>query len=182
MSVSHFMSWIGGVDLFSSTPGAGQPNVIVHVARTVTTPVGSAPSGLIFFQPEPDQPPLFAGFVSAEPAVGAYFGPHIFAGTPFENMPLLTAQIEITETPSIVSAKVVIPGYTIEVGLSALEPLQKVDRPAGAPFPFTQQGVESHAAAESLRINGETIALSPLPYSAEMGGSSVWAPGGTYTR
>lgn len=36
------------------------------------------------------------GFVVQDETIGAYFGPHIFAGTPFESAPVLAAQIEVT--------------------------------------------------------------------------------------
>lgn len=42
MSVKQWMSWDGGVDLVAVTSaGLSMPNVIVHVARMVHTPVGS---------------------------------------------------------------------------------------------------------------------------------------------
>jgi hypothetical protein len=182
MSITNFMSWVGGVDLFATTPGSTQPNVIVHVARAVTTPLGTAPSGLVFFQPDASQPPLFAGFVCTDAKLGAYYGPNIFAGTPFENMPVLEAEIEITETESLATATLKIEGFVIETTLSEFGPMEKIERPLGAPMPFTQQGVEAHARKATLKINGEEIALSALLYSLESGGSSVWSPGGTYTR
>ncbi len=182
MSITNFMSWVGGVDLFATTPGTTQPNVIVHVARAVTTPLGTAPSGLVFFQPDGNKPPLFAGFVCTDVKLGAYYGPKIFAGTPFENMPVLEAEIEITETEGLATATLKIEGFVIETTLSEFGPMEKIERPTGAPMPFTQQGVEAHARNVTLKINGEEIALSALPYSLEMGGSSVWSPGGTYTR
>ena len=182
LPVTNFMSWIGGVDLFAATPGSAQPNVIVHLARSVTTPVGAAPSGLVFFQPDAGARPLFAGFVCSDETVGAYFGPKIFAGTPFETMPVLKAEIEIVETAKTASATVRFGSFTIEIALSEFEPLERIDRPMGAPMPFYQQGVEAHARKATLKIDGEEIALSALPYSREMGGSSVWSPGGTYTR
>jgi hypothetical protein len=182
LPIAQFMSWIGGVDLFAATPGSAQPNVIVHLAREVTTPVGTAPSGLVFFQPDPGQPPLFAGFVSSDPKVGAYFGPKIFAGTPFESLPVLQATIEIEETETAASATIRFEGFEIAVTLSGFGPLQRIDRPVGAPMPFYQQGVECHATECALTVNGESIALVSLPYSLENGGSSVWSPGGTYSR
>jgi len=48
------MSWEGGVDLVGATsPEAQQPNVIVHVARLVHTPAGSAPAGMLLYHPPP---------------------------------------------------------------------------------------------------------------------------------
>ncbi len=45
MNVKHWMAWEGGVDFCGVTPSAvSQSNVIVHVARMVHTPIGSAPS------------------------------------------------------------------------------------------------------------------------------------------
>ena len=176
LSITEFMSWIGGVDLFAATPGSSQPNVIVHLARAVTTPVGTAPSGMVFFQPDPGQPPLFAGFVSSEPEVAAYFGPKIFAGTPFETLPVLPATIEIVETETAASATIRFDGFEIAVTLSGFGPLQRIDRPVGAPMPFYQQGVECHATECALTVNGKNIALASLPYSLENGGSSVWSP------
>ena len=182
MSVTNFMSWIGGVDLFAATPGSPQPNVIIHLARAVTTPMGTAPSGLVFFQPDAAKPPLFAGFVCSDTKLGAYYGPKIFAGTPFEKMPVLKAKIEIIETEKMAMAKLKIAGFVIETQISDFGPLEKIERSMGAPMPFAQQGVEAHARKASLKINGKEVALSALPYSSEMGGSSVWSPGGTYSR
>ena len=182
LPVTQFMSWIGGVDLFASTPGSAQPNVIVHLARSVTTPLGTAPSGLVFFQPDSSKPPKFAGFVSSDPKIGAYFGPKIFAGTPFEKMPVLKAKIEIVETAKMVSAKVSFENFIIETMLSDFDSLQKIDRTMGSPMPFYQQGVEMHAKKAVLKINGKKIEINQLPYTPENGGSSVWSPGGTYTR
>ena len=182
MNELDYMSWIGGVDLFAATSGASQPNAIVHVARMVTTPLGAAPSGLVFFQPDPNAPPLFFGFVCTDPELGAYYGPKIFAGTPFEAAPVLPATIEITETSTLATARVVIEGFTVDTTLSDFGPMQRIDRSIGAPMPFTQQGVEAEARQATLTINGEPIALTALPYAREFGGSSVWSPGGTYTR
>ncbi|MGC4045814.1 MAG: hypothetical protein QM758_18645 [Armatimonas sp.] len=182
MSELNYMSWIGGVDLFAATSGSSQPNAIVHVARAVTTPLGTAPSGLIFFHPDPNAPPLFYGFICTDPEIGAYYGPKIFAGTPFENAPVLPATIEITETPTIATARVTIEGYVIETTLTGFGPMQRIDRGIGTPMPFTQQGVEAEASEIALIVNGEPIALTALPYSIELGGASVWSPGGTYTH
>jgi len=96
MPLSAWMSWEGGVDLVGATsPEAQQPNVIVHVARLVHTPAGSAPAGMLLYHPPPESPPVCAGFVSPDPVVGAYFGPNVFAGTPFEGLPVVTAEIEV---------------------------------------------------------------------------------------
>ena len=182
MNIKEYMSWIGGVDLMAKTPGAAQPNVVVHIGKVVTTPLGSAPAGLVFYQPDPLAPPAFFGFVCPDPALGAYFGPKIFAGTPFENAPNLTAKITVTENGATVSSVVEIEGFRIETTLSQLAPLRAIDRPFGAPMPFRQQGIEAAAGAATLKINGVEIELELPAYSHELGGTGVWAPVGVYSR
>lgn len=50
MAYENWMAWEGGVDLIAKTSGdLAMPNVIVHVARMVHTPVGSAPAGMLFY-------------------------------------------------------------------------------------------------------------------------------------
>lgn len=183
MAVERYMSWEGGVDLASSTdPQAAQPNVILHVARMVHTPVGSAPSGLIFFQPDPAAPPAVWGFVSADAAVGAYFGPHIFAGTPFESAPVLEATIEITEElPGAVKARITTGEWVFETRLSQLSALEAVNRPVQA-LPFLQQGLEAAAGATEVVVNGEAVTVY-VPETGMSGGpGAVWAPCGLYAR
>lgn len=184
MRVTQWMSWEGGVDLVATTvSGSEQPNVIVHIARLVHTPVGSAASGMVFFQPDPTQPPAFMGFVSTDPTVSAYFGPNIFAGTPFEQAPALTATIEITASlPDSVGVRVTIDGFVIETKLAQLGPLEQVHRAFGDPLPFTQQVLEAAASEQSLTINGETITIYPIPVGLSGGASAVWAPAGIYSR
>src|ERR1700712_574809 len=105
--MQQWMSWEGGVDLVAATaPGLPMPNVIVHVARVVHTPIGSAPAGLLFWQPDPAAPPAIMGFICTSVAIGKYFGPSIFAGTPFENAPVLEAAIAIEMDGDVGSAKI----------------------------------------------------------------------------
>lgn len=188
MTVEHWMSWEGGVDLIALTAdnAAGQmPNIILHVARMVHTPVGSAPSGMILWQPNPQAPPQIAGFLSSNPQVGAYFGPHIFAGTPFENAPVLDATIEITSDAESASARVTIGDIVFESHLSEIGPLQLIQRApgeGGSMMPFAQQGLEGTAQNATLKVNGEDVPLI-LP-GATMSGApaALWAPCGTYAR
>ena len=183
MAIENWMAWEGGVDLVGFTqPGAETPNVIMHVARMVHTPVGSAPSGMIFWQPDASAPPLLAGFVSENPEVGAYFGPHIFAGTPFENAPALDAKIEIwTELPHGVGARVTVGDMIFESHMSEIGDMEQVNRAAGF-MPFTQQGVEAGAERATLRLNGEEIALT-LPEETMTGAAAAcWSPCGIYAR
>jgi len=88
-NVTNWMSWESGIDLVAVTaPYLQMPNVIVHLGCMVNTPAGNAPSGMIFWQPNPAALPEVMGFVSTDETVGKYFGPHIFADTPFENAPI----------------------------------------------------------------------------------------------
>jgi hypothetical protein len=185
MTVSNWMSWEGGVDLVGSTiPGSDVPNLIVHVARIVHTPVGSAPSGMVLFQPDSQQPPLFMGFASSDLLVGDYFAPHIFADTPFASAPTLQAKIIIDSShlPRSVSAHVCIPGYDIEVEFGTLGNAMTIDRAIGSPLPFSQQGLEATATDVSLKINAKKIEFHLLPMSITGGASAVWSPAGIYAR
>lgn len=167
----------------TTVPGGAQPNVIVHIGRIVHTPLGSAASGMVFYQPDPSAAPLFMGFVSTDPQIGAYFGPNIFAGTPFESAPVLEAKIEVfTALPDSVGVRVSIPGFEIETTLSDLGPLELVERPFGAPLPFVQQGVEAAAGQMTLTLNGENIAIYPVPVGLAGGPSASWSPTGVYSR
>ena len=182
--INHWMSWEGGVDLVAVTqPGLTMPNVIVHVARMVHTPVGSAPAGLIFFQPDPTKPPAVMGFISTDPHVGAYFGPKIFAGTPFENAPVITAQIEInTQVAGEVSAKITIAGQVFQTRLTGLKPAELISRAPSAMPPFWQQGLESVASAAELTVNGSPVAIIVPPVGISGGPAAVFAPAGVYAR
>jgi hypothetical protein len=184
--ISKWMSWEGGVDFAGSTvEGATEPNIIVHVARMVHTPVGSAPSGMIVYQPNPKKPPVFMGFVSTNSTVGKYFGGNIFAGTPFEKAPkILASQISIDASNSKdkVSSKIKIPGYVIETQLSGIESVEKIDRAMGSPMPFAQQGLEATATKVSLKINGKSVKVHLLPQGIGGGASAVWSPTGMYAR
>jgi hypothetical protein len=184
MQVSHWMSWEGGVDLVATTvAGSTQPNVIVHIGRIVHTPLGSAASGLVFYQPDPSAAPAFMGFVSTDPQIGAYFGPNIFAGTPFESAPVLEAQIEVfTALPDSVGVRIKIEGFAIETQLSQLGPLENISRALGAPLPFTQQGLEAAAGTLQLWINGDSIPIYPVPVGISGGACATWSPAGIYTR
>jgi hypothetical protein len=185
MTLNHWMSWVDGVDLVGSTiPGSTQPNVIVHVARLVHTPVGSAPSGMILFQPDLAQAPLFMGFVSTDLHVGNYFAPKIFADTPFATAPTLEAKIIIdtAHLPNSVSSHILIAGYEIEAGFSNLGNLDSIDRAIGSPLPFSQQGLEAAATQVSLKINGKPIDIHLLPMGITGGAAAVYSPAGIYAR
>jgi hypothetical protein len=177
------MSWENGVDLSASTIPDGPPNVIVHLARTVHTPVGSASAGLVLFHPDADAAPQCFGFVCDNPVVGAYFGAHIFRDTPFESAPHLAATFEWDfETKGQVSAQVSIQGLVVKSTLSQLASAVLVSHEAGSPLPFAQAGIEAAAGKMSLEINGENIPIYPPGGSLTGGANAAWAPCGFYAR
>jgi hypothetical protein len=182
-NVTKWMSWEGGVDLVAVTsPELQMPNVIVHIARMVNTPVGNAPSGMIFWQPDPAAMPAVMGFVSTDATVGAYFGPHIFAGTPFEAAPVLDASFDITINAGSAYAKCVVGGYTFELEMSDFSAPYLINREPAAMPPFYQQGVEMVSSKISLKINGEPISIIIPPVGISGGPASVVSPNGVYAR
>lgn len=183
MSFQQWMSWEGGVDLVASTTaGLAMPNVIVHVARMVHTPFGSAPSGMIFWQPDPTAAPEAFGFVSADPAVGAYFGKNIFAGTPFENAPVIQADIRICISAGEAAARVGIPGFLFETTLHDLGGHELIHRAPSAAAPFHQQGLEAASPRATLKVNGVEVPLVLPPAGITGGPPAVLAACGSYAR
>ena len=182
-SLENWMSWEGGVDLVAKTDvGLEMPNVIVHVARMVHTPVGSSPSGIVFWQPDPAAPPLVCGFVSGDPAVGAYFGKHIFAGTPFEGAPAIIGSIAICISGTEAAARVEVPGFVFETKLETLSDTTMIDRAPAPTSPFRQQGLEAAAATATLKVNGVPVSISIPPVSMTGGPCAVLSACGVYAR
>lgn len=178
------MNWEGGVDLVACTEaGLAMPNVILHVARQVNTPMGSAPAGMIFWQPDPAAPPQAMGFVSTDAAVGAYFGPQIFRGTPFENAPVVTARLGVcTDYPTTVSSRLEVPGFVFEVTMTKLAAAERISRAPGGMTPFTQDVVEAVAGTVELKVNGRVVPLIIPPVGISGGPAAVYAACGFYTR
>lgn len=182
-SLKRWMSWEGGVDLVACTQaGLAMPNVIVHLARIVHTPVGSAASGMIFFQPDPAVAPLVMGFVSHNPEVGHYFGPKIFAGTPFEQAPVLDAWIEIDVSATHVGATVTAGGHVVRTRLEGLGELGLIQRAPGGMTPFHQQGLEAVASSARLWVDGNEVSIIVPPVGISGGPAAVFAPTGIYAR
>jgi len=182
-NVTKWMSWEGGIDLVAVTSADLQtPNVIVHLGRMVHTPVGSAASGMVLWQPDPQAPPAVMGFVSTEAEVGKYFGPNIFAGTPFEQAPVLDALIEIGICADKAHAKCEVGGYVFEVEMGGLSEPYLIDRQPAAMPPFHQQGVEIQAGKVTLRINGKEIPILIPPVGISGGPAAVVSPNGVYAR
>jgi hypothetical protein len=181
--VNNWMSWEGGVDLVALTSADLQmPNVIIHLGRMVHTPVGSAPSGMILWQPDPNAMPLVFGFVGTDETVGAYFGPKIFAGTPFENAPVLKAEIDIHFENGNAYAKCITGDFTFEMEMGDLSAPYLIDRKPSAMPPFYQQGVEQHARKVNLKVNGKTVDIIIPPVGISGGPASVVSPNGVYAR
>ncbi len=180
--IQNWMAWEGGVDLVAMTSAELKtPNLILHVARMVHTPVGSAPSGLLFWQPKPDEAPQIMGFVSTDATVGAYFGPHIFAGTPFENAPILLAEMSFEIAETFVAARIVVDGFVFESRLANLQNPQTIQREIGA-MPFKQSGIEAIANEVTLKVNGENVDLVVPEIGISGGAGAVFAPCGIYAR
>lgn len=182
-TVSKWMSWEGGIDLVAVTsPDLQMPNVIVHLGRMVNTPAGNAASGMVLWQPDTTAAPLVMGFVSTDDTVGKYFGPNIFAGTPFEHAPVLNAIIEISIGETSAYAKCVTGGHTLEVEMSDFSDPYLISRAPSAMPPFHQQGVEIHARKATLKIDGEAIDIIIPPVGITGGPASVVSPNGVYAR
>jgi hypothetical protein len=181
--VKSWMSWEGGVDLVAATrEDVAMPNIIIHVARLVHTPEGSAPSGMVYYQPDPDAPPAAVGFVSTDPAVGGDFGPHIFAGTPFEQAPVVEATIEIESSAGRASSRVQMGGFLFEVEMTNLGELTHLNRAPGGMTPFTQDVIEAIAGSVTLKVNGEPVSIIIPPIGISGGAAAVFAAAGLYTR
>lgn len=182
-NVSKWMSWEGGIDLVAVTaPDLQMPNLIVHLGRMVNTPVGNAPSGMILWQPDPNAMPAVMGFVSTDNTVGNYFGPNIFAGTPFEQAPVLNASIDIDITAEKATSKCVVGDFTFEVEMSDFSAPYLINREPSAMPPFHQQGVEIHAQKVSIKINGQEIDIIVPSVGITGGPASVVSPNGVYAR
>ncbi len=182
-NVTKWMSWEGGIDLVAVTSAELQmPNIIVHLGRMVNTPAGNAPSGMILWQPDPNAAPVVMGFVSTDETVGNYFGANIFAGTPFEQAPVLTATIDIRIEAAKAVAVLVAGGHTFEVEMTDFSAPYLIDRKPSAMPPFYQQGVEIHAQKATLKVNGELINIIIPPVGITGGPASVVSPNGVYAR
>lgn len=181
--IKQWMSWEGGVDLVGLTQeNATMPNVIVHVARMVHTPVGSAPAGMILWQPDANAAPVVFGFVSTDAVVGEYFGANIFAGTPFEKAPVLEAVIHITQSGNQATARVETAGHVFEVSLTSLADAELIHRSPSEMSPFFQQGLERAAGAAQLSVDGASVAVTVPPVGISGGPAAVATPCGVYAR
>ena len=184
-AVTDWMSWEGGVDFVGMTKeGLQGPNVVFHLGRMVHTPFGSAASGMVLYQPDADKPPVVAGFVSTDAAVGAYFGPKIFVGTPFEKAPTSVAEIEIKydAAEKKATARCKIGDNTFEAELSDIGDPYLINRSPAPMTPFQQQGVEAKAGKVVFKVNGVEVPVTLPPVGLAGGPGAVWSATGVYAR
>jgi len=181
-NITKWMSWQGGVDLAAGYEGKEGSMILVHVAAMVHTPVGSAPSGMVLLQENAGEAPSLMGFISTKQEVADYFGPNVFAGTPFENAPGLVADIEVSQSVDSCSARVVVNGTELSVTMDNLAGAKRVSREANENAPFAQQVLERAAGNTSLTVNGESIAIAIPPQGASGEPVSAFTPAGIYSR
>jgi hypothetical protein len=176
------MSWEGGVDLVAMTDeNLPMPNVIVHIARTVHTPDGSAAAGMIRL-PNADGTTQIMGFVSTDKEIGDYFGANIFAGTPFENAPTIVGEINVEMNyPHSAKVTVKVANHEIVMELSDLGEVQPVNRQSPN-LPFHEAAFEAEAGAVSLIIDGEKLNVIVPPVGMSGGPAAVFSPAGMYSR
>jgi len=125
---------------------------------------------------------VIAGYVSANQQVGEYFGPNIFAGTPFEKAPVMTGTISVTSTDTTATAKAEVSGHVFEVEMTGLTAAAPIDRAAGSPMPFHQLGNEAPPGVVKVTVDGKPLQLT-VPANGMAGGpGAVWSPCGVYAR
>ncbi|MFZ4059583.1 MAG: hypothetical protein ACOYKE_15670, partial [Ferruginibacter sp.] len=131
---------------------------------------------------DPNAMPVVMGFVSSHADVGRYFGPNIFAGTPFEQAPVLEAKIDIRFDADKAVSTCVVGDYTFEVELSEFSAPYLINREPSAMPPFHQQGVEMSCGKVVLKVNGQVIPLILPPMGISGGPAAVVSPNGVYAR
>ncbi len=179
----QWMSWEAGVSLVGVTrAGLRSPDVQVHVARSVHTPVGSAPGGLVWWRPDPDAPPLIAGFVSTDPEVAAFLGPRLFAGTALEHAGALDAALAVVVGATSVTGRIQVGAHLFELELSELSPPSAIHRTPTPAAPYLQQGIEAVARRTRLKVDGAPVDIQPLPRAFDDGPGARWSPCGLYAR
>jgi hypothetical protein len=181
MKVLNWMSWEGGVDLVAlSNKNVEMPNVIVHIARMVHTPVGSAPSGMLLL-PNEDGTPKVMGFISTDQKVGDYFAKNVFAGTPFEAAPTIIGEIEVNINPNCAELHVKIPGFDVHLKLSDFGDLTRVNRQSPN-LPFHDDSLEAKANTVELTVNGVVTPVIVPPMGMSGGPAAVYSATGMYSR
>jgi hypothetical protein len=179
-----WMSWHQGVDAVLFTQeGLPMPNILIHTARMVHTPFGAAAAGMLIFNPDLAEQPKYFGFLCEEEQIGRYFGPYIFAGTPFEKAPMIKAKLEITaKFPTAARTKVTIGKDVIELNLSEFDDAQYYNRPVSDMTPFVQNVIEARAKKAEVKYNGKLIKTIMPPAGIGGGLPACFSPTGLYFR
>lgn len=182
VSITKWMSWEGGVDLVASTiENSAMPNVIVHFARMVHTPAGSAASGMLLL-PDASGAPKIMAFVSTDQTIGNYFAANVFAGTPFEQAPAMTGEISVEiDFPRAAKAIVKVRDFDVRLELSDFGELVRVNRQSPN-LPFSDDSLEAAARSIELIVNGEKMNIIVPPAGLSGGAPAVYAATGFYAR
>ncbi len=178
---TDFLAWTDGVDaMLKPSEDAPLPHVMVHTARTTSTPWGNAPGGMLLINPDMKEVPDFFGFVCAAEELGKYYGLKIFKGTPFENAPVFKGNIEMNITfPGNVSVRIEVAGHICELEMSDFEPAQYYNRDP-FPMPFRQNVVEAKAKSATFKWDGKIIG-GVLPKTGIGSGlPACYSPSGMY--
>ena len=178
---ADFLAWHDGVDaMLKPAPDAPLPNVLIHTARAVNTPIGICKGGMILMNPDNKDMPDFFGFVAEDPEMGKYFGPRIFKGTPFEGAPVYQAEMNFDiDFPQKVTCTVKADGHVIELELTGFDDAKYYHRPPV--MAFTQNVIEARAHEAVIRFDGNIIP-DQLPAEGLAGGlPACYAPAGLYT-
>ncbi len=177
---TDFLSWFDGIDaMLKPTPNAPLPNVLVHVARITKTPAGMTPGGMLLINPDNKEMPDLFGFICEDEELGNYYGPKIFKGTPFENAPVLKANISVqVDFPNKVSTRIEVAGHVIELELSEFDEAQYYNRAGG--MPFTQNVVEALAHKAVFTFDGRVLEGALPPDGIGGGLPAVYSPSGLY--
>ena len=178
------MSWSNGVDgaLFTQN-GLPMPNILIHTAQAVHTPLGTKAAGMIIFNPDLAAQPKYFGFICEDEQIGSYFGPHIFVGTPFEKAPAIRAKIEVSiDFPKSARTIVTIGSDVIELTLSDFDDAQYYNRPTTAMTPFIQNVIEANAKKVAVQYNHKTITVILPPQGIGGGLPACYSATGLYVR
>jgi len=173
MALNHWMSWESGMEVTAATAHEA-PSLVLHLARMLHTPVGSARGGMLLWQPDPRGAPLALCSVTTDSRVGDYCRSHIFAGTLFGNAPPVLGDISIEVHPDDVFARIDIPGFIFELRLSGIATPALSDSLPTPSSPCHQKAIRSEIHRTTLKLNGRTVDLA----SAE----SIFSPCGFKVR
>lgn len=182
MEIESWLSWEYGIDITASTVDhAALPNLVIHAARRVFTPVGNSVAGLVLFTPPRASEPTLRYVVAENYEVGRYCATRVFAGTPFENAEVCGGEVTVEECGAAIEMRVKIASVEIEARLENLGVLEEVMRPPGV-LPYSQNQLEAGAQSVALRIDGIEQPLYLPPGVAEIAPLALWKPCGHYSR